>query len=119
VRSNTPLQSLVLLNDPSYVEAARVFAQQLLEQPGVPAVERLQRAFERALNRAPRGAEQAVLLELLERHRAQYQAEPESARALLAVGSTPIPANSDPAELAAWTSVTRLILNLHETITRN
>ncbi|MFM8219486.1 MAG: DUF1553 domain-containing protein, partial [Planctomycetaceae bacterium] len=119
VRSNTPLQSLVLLNDPSYVEAARAFAQQLLAEPGVPTVERLRRAFDRALNRAPRPAEQVLLLELLERHTAQYRAEPESARALLSVGSTPVEAGSDPAELAAWTSVTRLILNLHETITRN
>jgi len=119
VRSNTPLQSLVLLNDPSYVEAARVFAQQLLAEPGQSPTDRLRRAFERSLNRPPRPAEQTLLLDLVERHRTQYQAEPDAARALLSVGSTPVPPQTEPAELAAWTSVTRLILNLHETITRN
>ncbi len=117
-RSNTPLQSLALLNDPTYVEAARVFAEELVAKGG-PDRERIDRAFERAVTRPATDQEAAVLEGLLAAHREAYRADPEAAAALLAVGEAAAPASLDAAELAAWTSVTRAVLNLHEVITRN
>jgi hypothetical protein len=117
-RSNTPQQALVLLNDPTYVEAARVFAERVLRQGGPDAASRIGYAFREALQRRPTAGEAKVLGGLLEQHRRHYQQSPEAAQALLKVGQRPAPADVQAAELAAWTSVTRAILNLHETITR-
>jgi hypothetical protein len=117
-RSNTPLQALVLLNDPIYVEAARVFAEHILRQNNLPRDERINWAMRHALSRAATAEELRVLADLHERHRAYYAANVEEARKLIAVGEAPVPPDIDPAELAAWTSVARAILNLHETITR-
>jgi hypothetical protein len=119
VRSNTPLQSLVLLNDPIYVEAARVFAEKVLTAGGATPAERLAYAYRRALSRAPRPEEERLLLPLLEKHLAEYRADPEAARKLVSVGTSPSPTPLDPVELAGWTSLTRVLLNLHETINRN
>jgi hypothetical protein len=119
VRSNTPLQALVLLNDPAFVEAARVFAERILREGGSTSEDRFDWAFRRGLSRSPKPAERAVLSSLLEKHLAEYRTEPESAIALLSVGSRPVPDEYDPAELAAWTNVARTLLNLHATITRN
>ncbi|MGP0066086.1 MAG: PSD1 and planctomycete cytochrome C domain-containing protein [Isosphaeraceae bacterium] len=118
-RSNTPLQALVLLNDPTYVEAARVLAARVIREAGTNPSARLDRAFRLALTRPPRPEESAVLTRLLIKHRRQYQDDPASARDLLAIGDAPPPQSVTPAELAAWTSITRVLLNLHETITRN
>ncbi len=118
-RSNIPQQALVLLNDPTYVEAARVFALQIVEGDGTDDRERIRRAFRRATSRAPRDDEVDVLLDLLEAHRESYASDPQAAAALLGVGATPAPASVQAARLAAWTSVARAILNLHETVTRN
>jgi mono/diheme cytochrome c family protein len=116
-RSNTPLQALVLLNDPTYVEAARVFATRVMEQ-SAPAGDRLTFAFRQALQRTPTAQESEVLTALWQKHRDEYSKEPANAEAVLKVGEWPVPANVDKVELAAWTSVCRTILNLHETITR-
>jgi hypothetical protein len=117
-RSNTPLQALVLLNDPTYVEAARQFATRVLQQEGANNEQRLAFAFQQALNRDPHKNEQSILLDLYEKHLAEYQADLPSAKLLAKVGLAKTSANLDVAELAAWTTVTRVILNLHETITR-
>jgi hypothetical protein len=117
-RSNTPLQSLVLLNDPIFVESSRVFAARLLAGEADTA-ERLNRAFVAALSRPIRPAEAEVLSQLLEKHRAEYAADPASAAALLSIGESPLPEGADPVELAAWTSITRVLFNLHESVTRN
>jgi hypothetical protein len=114
VNSNTPLQALVLLNDPIFVEAARVFAQHILEQGG-----KLDWAFQQALNRKPTVEEQRVLSSLHMRSLARFRKKPKSAKDLLSVGDAPLPSKYRPAELAAMTTVARTILNLHETITRN
>ncbi|HVC96680.1 MAG TPA: PSD1 and planctomycete cytochrome C domain-containing protein [Pirellulales bacterium] len=117
-RSNTPLQALVLLNDPTYVEAARVFAARIIrEVSGAPA-ERAAFALKQALGREARPGEVAILVGLYEKHAQQYAATPDAAGKLLEVGETKPPADAAAAELAAWTSVARTILNLHETITR-
>jgi hypothetical protein len=118
-RSNTPLQSLVLLNDPSYVEAARVFAERILREGGGEDVSRLDYAFRLALSRTATAEEREVLLQLLGAHRAQYAADAAAADGLLTVGSRPVSVDVPRPELAAWTSVARVLLNLHEVITRN
>jgi hypothetical protein len=117
-RSNTPLAALVLLNDPCYVEAARALAANILRQGGGDTTARVQFAFDQVLQRTPDEAETSVLASLYEKHLAGYQADPDSAAATQTVGELPPPDGLDPAELAAWTSVARTILNLHETITR-
>lgn len=118
-RSNTPLQSLVLLNDPIYVEAARVLAERTLREGGEGFADRLAFAYRRTLSREPRPEEVEVLGELLEKHLATYRADTASAEKLISVGEAPRGGDLDPAELAAWTSIARTLLNLHETITRN
>lgn len=118
-RSNIPQQALVLLNDPTYVEAARAFAARILQEGGGDTAARLTWAWRQALQRAPREDEVQVGTALLEKHRAQYAQDAQAAGAILKVGLSPAPDSLAPAELAAWTSVARVILNLHETITRN
>ncbi|MFO0960943.1 MAG: PSD1 and planctomycete cytochrome C domain-containing protein [Isosphaeraceae bacterium] len=114
--ANSPQQALTLLNDPQFVEAARAWAARLLSAPGDDPG-RLDRAFHQALARPIRDAERSSLLEFLDRARKEYRDHPDEARKLIAVGVAPAP-QGDPAELAAWASVCRVILNLHETITR-
>jgi hypothetical protein len=118
-RSSTPLQALVLLNDPNYVEAARAFAEKALRQGGTTDSERLTWAYRRALSRLPRPEETKVLTELLTKHRVEFAKDLVGANKLLKVGEWPAPKDMPATELAAWTSVARVILNLHETITRN
>lgn len=117
-RSNTPLQALVLLNDPSFVEAARVLATKVVAL-GKGDTQRIEWLFEQTLNRKPKELEVTVLTELLERHRQQYQQDVEAAKALNTVGEKSLETEVDRPELAAWISVTRTLLNLHELITRN
>jgi hypothetical protein len=115
--SNTPQQALTLLNDPSFVEAARALAEVLLAKPGTDD-ERIDRAYERALGRPAKATERASLAQFLAGQRAHFRANPEEARKLLRVGLRPAAADLDPAESAAWASVCRVVLNLHETITK-
>ena len=117
-RSNTPQQALVLLNDPTYVEAARVFAQNIIKKGGETKENRVAYAIREALQRDARRDEVILLANLFERHFKQYQADDKAAQALIRVGDSPVPADIAPAELAAWTSVARVIMNLHEAITR-
>ncbi len=118
-RSNTPLQALALLNDPTYVEASKKFAERIVREGGRSDGERLRYAYRLAIQREPTSVESALLMQLCHRHRAQYDADQGAAAALLKVGDAQPPAGIQPAELAAWTSVARVILNLHETITRD
>ena len=118
-RSNIPQQALALLNDPTYFEAARVFAARILQEGGREPDGRIRWAWRQALDRAPATAEIATARALLTKHLAEYRQDAPSAAAVIHTGAAPAPAGCDPAELAAWTSVARVILNLHETITRN
>jgi hypothetical protein len=118
-RSNTPLQSLVLLNDPSYVEAARAFAERILRKGGVEGAGRVEYAFRQAMSRSATAEEREVLLGLVAEHLNEYRVDSAAADALLTVGVRPIPSDIPRAELAAWTNAARVILNLHEVITRN
>jgi hypothetical protein len=118
-QANSPQQALALLNDPTFIEAARAFAQRLLrEQPDADDTTRIHHALKTALARDPRPGELEPLLELLDKQRAHYQANPADAKSLIATGLSGPTATGDPTELAAWTQLCRVILNLHETITR-
>ncbi len=117
--SNTPLAALALMNDPTFVEASRAFAQQILSTASGDDHTRIARAMRQATGRRPDVAEVEVLAVLLEESRQHYQRNPDDAEALLALGESPRDAALDPANHAAWTQVTRAILNLHETITRD
>ncbi|MBI3282082.1 MAG: DUF1553 domain-containing protein [Acidobacteria bacterium] len=117
--SNTPLQALVLLNDPIYVEAARVFAQNILKHGGRGLAARLDWAFHRALGRAPSREERRILQDLHRTTLARFTKAPAAAAELVTAGEAPRDMAAKPASLAAMTVVARAILNLHETITRN
>ncbi len=118
-RSNTPLQSLVLLNDPTYVEAARGLAQRMIREAGPAMPDRVRLGFELAVGRPPLPAEAGLLVDLYQKHHKHYAADEKAARALVEIGQSKPPSDIPLAELAACTSVARVILNLHETITRN
>lgn len=115
--SNTPQQALTLLNDPAFVEAARVFAARLLSETADDDQARLARAFRLTVNREPKPKETEGLALFLTKQRESYKATPEEATKLLATGLAP-KAELDPVEHAAWTQVARVMLNTHETITR-
>lgn len=117
--SNTPLQALVLLNDPIFVEAARVFAQNVLRQGGLTSSSQITWAFERATGRKPNAEEIQILSKLYQKSLAEFLRNPEAARELASVGDAPTEKKMNSAKLAAMVTVTRAILNLHETITRN
>ena len=116
-RTNTPLQALVLLNDPTYIEASRKFAERVLGQAPDDSA-RLGRAFELAVSRSPEPEETAVLLQLLQTARQKFKADGPAAEKLLAIGHSPREASIPAAELAAWTTVASVILNLDETISK-
>jgi hypothetical protein len=116
-RTNTPLHALVTLNDPAYVEAARVLAQHLLtSSPDDTA--RLIEAFRLATARPPTAAEQKILAARLAKLRADFAADPKSAAELASIGEFARPASLAPTEHAAWTSLCLLILNLDETLSK-
>jgi Protein of unknown function (DUF1553) len=123
--SNTPLQALDLLNDPIYVEAARVFAEKAAtgsgpRGAGAPGFDvQLTWIFDRALGRAPTSEERSILRRLYERNLKRFANNPTGAREFISVGEMPLAPKVDAVRLAAMTSVTRAVLNLHELITRN
>jgi hypothetical protein len=116
-RSNTPLQALSLLNEVTYVEAARKLAEATLRQPG-EVDQRLAWAFRQVTSRPIHSDEAKVLRAGLEKRLAAFRADLPSAQKLLANGRAPAPADLEPATLAAWTVTANILLNLDETITR-
>ena len=117
-RSNTPQQALVLLNDPTYVEASRVFAERILQHGGDTDGERLAWAFERALSREPSAAERDILLRLAGERASHFAANAGAAKAAAAAGEWPAATALKPERVAAWAAVSRAILNLYETTSR-
>jgi hypothetical protein len=116
--TNTPLQALVLMNDPTYVEASRKFAERLMTEGGSTPRDRLRYAYRLALCRLPRAAERDVLLDIYDKQLARFQKDPDAAKKLLSVGESKRSEKLDAAELAAWTTVAGVITNLDETITK-
>ncbi len=117
-RTNTPLQALTLMNDVTYVEASRMLAQRVLKEGTATPEQRLTRMFRLLTARSPRPAELRILCADLERHTARYRRDGEAAMKLLSVGEAKHDERLDTAELAAYTGVANLILNLDETISR-
>ena len=117
-RSNTPQQALVLLNDPTYVEAARAFAERIANEGGETVDEQIAWMFRQAISRAPQPKELEVIRRVYDKHLRQYEADEQSAQKLIAVGERPANDKVSSAKLAALTSVARVVLNLHETISR-
>jgi hypothetical protein len=118
-RTNTPLQALVLMNDPTYLEAARKLAERTMQSDQASVEGRAQFAFRTALSRQPTAAERELVIGLYQQRLAKFQEQPASAKALLAVGDAPRDANLPEAELAAWASVMSVLLNLDEVITKS
>jgi hypothetical protein len=119
--TNTPLQALVLLNDPTYVEAARVMAERALREAGRDAAGRAGFLFREATARRATPAELRVLVELAQRETEHYRKDPAQAAKLIAIGASRVgnqPGRVEAVELAAWTTVASTILNLDETITK-
>jgi hypothetical protein len=117
-QTNTPLQALVLLNDPTYVEASRALAERVLLEGAAGEKRRLEYAFRLATARKPSGKETGVLRTLLRHRLDAFRKDPQAAIKLLAVGDSPRDKRLDPAEHAAWTTIASVILNLDETITK-
>jgi hypothetical protein len=120
IPTNTPLQALVTLNDPQFVEAARAFAQRILESPDMSDdASRLRIAFESITARLPEKIEADTLASALARERERFTADPAAAGELLRIGESPRNPAIPAAEHAAWTQIAALLLNLSESITRN
>ena len=116
-RTNTPLQALALMNDPTFVEAARVLAEQTMTS-AAGARDRIRFAFQRATARRPLPEESAVLLEILRDETASFANAPRHAARWISVGASRADRSLDAVELAAWATVASVILSLDETITR-
>ncbi len=117
-RTNTPMQALVLMNDTQYVEAARHLAERMTRQGGATPAERITFAFRLATARRPTAEELRIFERLYRQERAVYRASADAAARLLRVGDSSRDERLDPGELAAWTTVASVILNLDETVTK-
>jgi hypothetical protein len=117
-RTNTPLQALVLLNDPTYVEAARKLAERMMTEGGKAPEDRIAFAFRLATARQATAEERRVLRGVFDAELAVYRHDAAAALKLLSVGESPRDPKLDLAELAAWATVAGVILNLDETVTK-
>lgn len=117
-RTNTPLQSLNLMNDVIFVEASRKLAARVLIEGGHSQADRLRYLFRLVLSREPQPKELAILTEALSAHQQRYQKHPQAAKKLLSVGESPADPRLDASEHAAYTTLASLILNLDEAVTR-
>jgi Protein of unknown function (DUF1553)/Protein of unknown function (DUF1549)/Planctomycete cytochrome C len=118
-RSNLPQQALVLLNDPTYVEAARAFGERILRDGGKSPADRIDWLYRQALSRSPTADEAKVLAEYVAKQSKDYAANEADAKKFLSIGAKPLPKDLPLGDLAAWTATARVVLNLHEFITRN
>ncbi len=118
-RSNTPLQALQLMNDVQHFEAARSFAERILKDGGTTADERISFAYLTTLSRRPAAEELAVVKSVLAQYLTRFGRDEAAAAKLIRVGESPVKSAAQPAELAAYTLIANLILNLDETVNRN
>jgi hypothetical protein len=116
-RTNTPLQALILMNDPTYVEASRKLAERVMTEAQATS-DRLALAFRLVLARKPSAEESGILTRVLERQRSVFQKEPARALSLLKVGESARNEKLDAVEHASWTTIASVILNLDEAVTR-
>ena len=118
VRTNTPLQALNLMNDVTYVEASRKLGERMMNEGGKTPAERIAFGFTLATARPPRSQETSVLQEAYSSFLDDFQTDPEAAEQLLGEGESELDESLDAVELASYSSVASLILNLDETITK-
>ena len=119
-RSNTPVAAMNLLSDPNFVEAARVLAERILREASqADDTARLDFAYQLVLSRKPTDEEQKTMQSLLTFAKKDFSQRPDAAKQFIGVGQTTAAANHNPIELASWTSISRALLNLSETTTRN
>lgn len=119
ITTNTPLQALVTLNDPVYVEASQALARRLIREGGATAEDRVRFGLRLSLARPEESQRVAVLLRLYEDQLRHYQGQPDAARKLATEPLGALPADWNPAEAAAWTVVANVLLNLDGVLTRN
>ncbi|MDG2223209.1 MAG: PSD1 and planctomycete cytochrome C domain-containing protein [Rubripirellula sp.] len=117
-RTNTPLQSLVLMNDVQFVEAARKFAERVITEGGTETADRIEFAFRTVTSRKPTESERKSLERMLNEAKQEFTANPEAATKLLTTGEAPSAPKLDPLNVASWTMLTHLLLNLSETVTK-
>ena len=118
-RTNTPLQSLVLMNDVQFVEAARKLAERVLLEGGSTPPEQFAFAFRTTTSRFPESYERDSLMQLYKEYFQEFQSTPENAEKLLSTGESTRDSKLPAADLAAWTMICHLLLNLSETVTQN
>jgi hypothetical protein len=117
-RTNTPLQALLLMNDDTFVEAARGLASRMITEGGATEDGRVTHGFHLTVARSPVEQERQVLGSQLVSDLAHYRKHPDQAKALLSVGESKADDQLDPVELAAYTNLARVLLNLDETLTK-
>ncbi len=120
-RSNTPIQALTAMNEPIFVEAAQAFGLRILRDGGETDRERIAFAFRLCVSRSPSEAETAIVMELLEKNVAKYsdpKADPWTVAVSKPEDARKLPNGATPAQLAAWVTVGRVLLNLDETMTK-
>ena len=117
-RTNTPLQALTLLNDVTFVEAARVLAAQVLNGDHTSDEELINELYRLAVGRTANDTERTLLTRSLDLHRAHYQSHPESAAELIAMGEFPVDSSLDAVELAALSAIAGVVMNLDEVLTK-
>jgi hypothetical protein len=117
-RTNTPLQALVLLNDPQFVEASRMFARRMMKEGGADPAQRIAYGFRLATCRAPSQAELDILTKTLDKELGYFAKDPESSTKFVSVGECPLDDSLNVCEYAAYTAVASMILNLDEVVTK-
>jgi hypothetical protein len=117
-RSNTPLQALNLMNDPTYLEAARFLAERMMRDGGESTDSRLRHGFRLVLARPPTASHLAVLKRAFEKAQAHYRVDPAATKALLTHGEKPADSSLDPIDHAAFTNVASTLLCLDEVVTK-
>jgi len=118
-RTNTPLQALTLLNDVTFVEAARKLGERMLREGGATDAARITFGFRNVAARFPSSTELTILTTALEEYRAEFRTDPSHAAAVLKVGQAPAAKKVPPVELAAATALANVLLNLEEVVTRD
>src|SRR5439155_17709115 len=118
IRTNTPLQAFVTLNDPVYVEAAQALARRIVRDGGAKTADRVRYGLRLCLARPPRDEQVQHLVSLFQSERANFATDPAAATKLATDPLGPLPAGADPAEIAAWTVIANVLLNLDGVLTK-
>ena len=117
-RTNSPLQALDLMNDVTFLEASRKLAERIMIEGGMTPESRIEYGFKLLLARPPSAKQKQIMLTTQARMAADFHNDPTAANQFLQQGESPIARGTDPAELAAWTSIASLMLNMDEAITK-